>query len=93
LRQSRTDLLAQAPPSAAVMAARRTRSGLDACDRQIKCDPQTSRWFYVAIRRDGTATENTSYAGSARRGVPREDARRVDARALPPSRSPRRPCP
>ena len=158
LRQWRTDLLALAPPRAAAVAARRTRSGLEVCDRQIKYDPQTSRWFYVAIRCDGTTTENTSYAGfsktsdatdlstavgrgwcgyaystgrvlegyiigtnsfktlpqafltahsssrprdrrrrlgvlSARRGVPRDDARPAGARALPPQRSLRRPCP
>jgi PKD repeat protein len=37
--------------------------GTGVCDPQIKYDPQTERWFYVAIRCDGTTTANTLYVG------------------------------
>jgi PKD repeat protein len=40
------------------------------CDPQIKYDPQTERWFYVAIRCDGTATENTMYVGFSKTSDP-----------------------
>jgi hypothetical protein len=113
LRQSRTDLLALAPPSAAVVAARRTRSGLEVCDRQIKYEGYPELGLESLQIMIGTnsftilpqefLTAHTSSRPrdrrrrlgvlSARRGVPRDDARRAGARALPPPRSLRRPCP
>jgi PKD repeat protein len=45
-------------------------SGTAACDPQIKYDPTTSRWFYVAIRCDGTASANTLYFGFSKETNP-----------------------
>ena len=41
--------------------------GVAACDPQVKYDPKSSRWFYVAIRCDGTRTAsalNVEFHGS-----------------------------
>ncbi len=38
--------------------------------RRFKYDPQTSRWFYVAIRCDGTKTENELYLGFSKTSDP-----------------------
>jgi hypothetical protein len=40
------------------------------CDPQIKYDPRSSRWFYVAIRCDGTRTKNTLYLGFSKTSNP-----------------------
>ena len=40
------------------------------CDPQIKYDPKSSRWFYVAIRCDGTLTANTLYVGFSKTSNP-----------------------
>jgi hypothetical protein len=44
--------------------------GIATCDSQIKYDPKTSRWFYSAIRCDGTTTENTLYVGFSKTSNP-----------------------
>jgi hypothetical protein len=45
-------------------------SGVEICDPQIKYDPQTSRWFYVALRCDGTKTENELDLGFSKTSDP-----------------------
>jgi hypothetical protein len=44
--------------------------GVAVCDPQIKYDPQTSRWFYAAIRCDGTKTQNSLYLGFSKTSDP-----------------------
>jgi hypothetical protein len=44
--------------------------GVAACDPQIKYDPQSSRWFYAAIRCDGTTTQNALYLGFSKTSDP-----------------------
>jgi hypothetical protein len=44
--------------------------GVAVCDPQIKYDPHTSRWFYAAIRCDGTKTKNTLYLGFSKTSDP-----------------------
>jgi hypothetical protein len=44
--------------------------GVEICDPQIKYDPQTSRWFYVALRCDGTKTGNELYVGFSKTSDP-----------------------
>src|SRR5439155_13898034 len=44
--------------------------GIGVCDPQIKYDPQTERWFYVAIRCDGTTTANAMYMGFSKTSDP-----------------------
>lgn len=44
--------------------------GVGVCDPQIKYDPQTSRWFYVALRCDGTKTQNRLYLGFSKTSDP-----------------------
>jgi hypothetical protein len=44
--------------------------GVEVCDPQIKYDPLTSRWFYVALRCDGTKTENELYLGFSKTSDP-----------------------
>jgi hypothetical protein len=44
--------------------------GVAPCDPQIKYDPKSSRWFYSAIRCDGTLTENTLYVGFSKTSDP-----------------------
>jgi hypothetical protein len=44
--------------------------GVAVCDPQIKYDPQTSRWFYAAIRCDGTKTRDTLYVGFSKTSNP-----------------------
>jgi PKD repeat protein len=44
--------------------------GTEVCDPQIKYDPQTERWFYAAIRCDGTPTANTMYLGFSKTSDP-----------------------
>jgi chitodextrinase len=45
-------------------------NGVEVCDPQIKYDPQTQRWFYAAIRCDGTTTQNTMYLGFSKTSEP-----------------------
>jgi PKD repeat protein len=45
-------------------------AGTSACDPQIKFDPKTNRWFYVAIRCDGTTTTNQLYIGFSKTSDP-----------------------
>ena len=40
------------------------------CDPQIKYDAKSSRWFYSAIRCDGTRTSNTLYLGFSKTSDP-----------------------
>ena len=44
--------------------------GVAACDPQVKYDPKSSRWFYVAIRCDGTTTANALYLGFSKTSDP-----------------------
>jgi IPT/TIG domain len=44
--------------------------GVAACDPQIKYDPQSSRWFYAAIRCDGTNSANSLYLGWSKSSDP-----------------------
>ncbi|MFI4984753.1 MAG: PKD domain-containing protein [Solirubrobacterales bacterium] len=44
--------------------------GVSVCDPQIKYDPQTSRWFYAALRCDGTKTLNRLYVGFSKTSDP-----------------------
>jgi PKD domain-containing protein len=44
--------------------------GVQVCDPQIKYDPQSSRWFYVALRCDGTPTANALYLGFSKTSDP-----------------------
>jgi hypothetical protein len=44
--------------------------GVTVCDPQIKYDPKSSRWFYSAIRCDGTFTENALYLGFSKTSNP-----------------------
>src|SRR5438105_1135535 len=44
--------------------------GVAVCDPQIKYDPQSGRWFYAAIRCDGTITENALYLGFSKTSDP-----------------------
>jgi hypothetical protein len=44
--------------------------GVAVCDPQIKYDPKSSRWFYAAIRCDGTTTENALYVGFSKTSNP-----------------------
>jgi PKD repeat protein len=44
--------------------------GSGVCDPQIKYDPQTSRWFYVALRCDGTLSQNRLYLGFSKSSDP-----------------------
>jgi hypothetical protein len=44
--------------------------GIAPCDPQIKYDPKSSRWFYSAIRCDGTLTENKLYLGFSKTSDP-----------------------
>src|SRR5579875_5034 len=37
--------------------------GTATCDPQVKFDPQSARWFYLALRCDGTTTANQRYVG------------------------------
>ena len=37
--------------------------GMSTCDPQMKYDPQSQRWFYIALRCDGTKTNNQLYFG------------------------------
>jgi hypothetical protein len=46
--------------------------GVAACDPQIKYDPQTERWFYLAIRCDGTTTTNALYMGFSKTSDPHD---------------------
>jgi PKD repeat protein len=45
-------------------------AGTSPCDPQIKYDPTTSRWFYVAIRCDNTASANELYLGFSKTSDP-----------------------
>jgi hypothetical protein len=44
--------------------------GVAVCDPQVKYDPQSSRWFYAAIRCDRTTTANTVYMGFSKTSDP-----------------------
>jgi PKD repeat protein len=44
--------------------------GIEPCDPQIKYDSATERWFYVAIRCDGTKTLNQLYLGFSKTSDP-----------------------
>jgi IPT/TIG domain len=44
--------------------------GVSVCDPQIKYDPQTTRWFYAAIRCDGSTTNNKLYIGFSKTSDP-----------------------
>jgi hypothetical protein len=44
--------------------------GVAVCDPQIKYDARSSRWFYAAIRCDGTKTKNTLYLGFSKTSNP-----------------------
>jgi len=44
--------------------------GVAPCDPQIKYDPKSSRWFYAAIRCDGTPTEGALYLGFSKTSDP-----------------------
>src|SRR5207245_3644417 len=44
--------------------------GVVPCDPQIKYDPKSSRWFYVAIRCDGTTSNNALYLGFSKTSNP-----------------------
>jgi PKD repeat protein len=44
--------------------------GVAVCDPQIKYDPQTSRWFYAAIRCNPTPTLNRLYVGFSKTSDP-----------------------
>jgi PKD repeat protein len=44
--------------------------GTEVCDPQVKYDPQTERWFYVALRCDGTTTANALYVGFSKTSDP-----------------------
>jgi hypothetical protein len=44
--------------------------GVGVCDPQIKYEPKSSRWFYAAIRCDGTLTENKLYLGFSKTSDP-----------------------
>jgi hypothetical protein len=45
-------------------------AGVAVCDPQVKYDPQTSRWFYAAIRCDGTRAKNALYLGFSKSSNP-----------------------
>ncbi len=45
-------------------------NGTSVCDPQIKYDPATSRWFYAAIRCDGTPSANELYVGFSKETNP-----------------------
>jgi PKD repeat protein len=42
------------------------------CDVQIKFDPQSGRWFYLALRCDGTTASNELYVGFSKAATPRD---------------------
>jgi hypothetical protein len=44
--------------------------GIAVCDPQIKYDPQSSRWFYAALRCDGTQKANRLYLGFSKTSDP-----------------------
>jgi PKD repeat protein len=44
--------------------------GVGVCDPQVKYDPQTERWFYIALRCDETPTENALYVGFSKTSDP-----------------------
>jgi PKD repeat protein len=44
--------------------------GVEPCDPQIKYDPLSERWFYVALRCDGTTTANRLYLGFSKTSDP-----------------------
>jgi hypothetical protein len=44
--------------------------GVRVCDPQIKYDAQSSRWFYAAIRCDGTTTAHALYLGFSKTSDP-----------------------
>jgi PKD repeat protein len=44
--------------------------GIVPCDVQIKFDPQSGRWFYLALRCDGTTTSNQLYFGWSKTANP-----------------------
>jgi PKD repeat protein len=44
--------------------------GVSPCDVQIKYDPSSDRWFYVALRCDGTTSRNQLYVGWSKRSDP-----------------------
>jgi PKD repeat protein len=44
--------------------------GVSPCDVQIKYDPSSDRWFYVALRCDGTMTNNQLYVGWSKTSDP-----------------------
>src|SRR5205085_1394731 len=44
--------------------------GVSPCDVQVKYDPQTARWFYSAIRCDGTLNKNEIYVGFSKTSDP-----------------------
>lgn len=44
--------------------------GTAVCDPQIKYDPQSSRWFYAAIRCDSTKSSNALYVGWSKTSDP-----------------------
>jgi PKD repeat protein len=56
---SRTDLSMVGSP----VALTTFTGGTSPCDPQIKFDPQSARWFYVALRCDGTTNTNQLYVG------------------------------
>jgi len=44
--------------------------GVQTCDPQIKYDPQSGRWFYSALRCDGTPDQNELYVGWSKQSNP-----------------------
>ncbi len=44
--------------------------GTSPCDVQIKFDPQSGRWFYLALRCDGTTAANELYVGFSKAASP-----------------------
>jgi PKD repeat protein len=44
--------------------------GVSPCDVQIKYDPSSDRWFYVALRCDGTMSRNQLYVGWSKTSDP-----------------------
>jgi hypothetical protein len=44
--------------------------GVSPCDVQVKYDPDSDRWFYIALRCDGTTSSNQLYVGWSKTSDP-----------------------
>ena len=62
----RTDLT----PVTSALSVGTFTGGADPCDVQVKYDPGSDRWYYLALRCDGTSTDNQLYVGWSKSSDP-----------------------